>query len=33
VAQGIDREGALIIEDEQGQRRRIVAGDVIPLET
>jgi BirA family biotin operon repressor/biotin-[acetyl-CoA-carboxylase] ligase len=32
-AQGIDREGALIIEDEQGQRRSIVAGDVIPLET
>jgi BirA family biotin operon repressor/biotin-[acetyl-CoA-carboxylase] ligase len=33
MAQGIDREGALIIADEQGQRRRVVAGDVIPLET
>ena len=33
LAQGIDREGALIVEDEQGQRRSIVAGDVIPLET
>jgi len=32
VAQGIDREGALIVEDEQGQQRSIVAGDVIPLD-
>ncbi|MGH7855084.1 MAG: biotin--[acetyl-CoA-carboxylase] ligase [Candidatus Binatia bacterium] len=32
-AQGIDREGALIVDDEQGQRRTIVAGDVVPLET
>jgi BirA family biotin operon repressor/biotin-[acetyl-CoA-carboxylase] ligase len=32
TAQGIDREGALILEDGQGERRRIVAGDVIPLE-
>jgi BirA family biotin operon repressor/biotin-[acetyl-CoA-carboxylase] ligase len=32
-AQGIDREGALIVEDEQGRRRSIVAGDVIPLES
>jgi BirA family biotin operon repressor/biotin-[acetyl-CoA-carboxylase] ligase len=32
-AQGIDGEGALIVEDEQGHRRSIVAGDVIPLET
>jgi len=32
-ALGIDREGALIVEDDQGQRRSIVAGDVIPLET
>jgi BirA family transcriptional regulator, biotin operon repressor / biotin---[acetyl-CoA-carboxylase] ligase len=32
-AQGIDREGALIVEDEHGQRRSVVAGDVIPLET
>ena len=33
VAHGIDREGALIVEDEHGQRRSVVAGDVIPLET
>jgi BirA family transcriptional regulator, biotin operon repressor / biotin---[acetyl-CoA-carboxylase] ligase len=32
-AHGIDREGALIVEDERGQRRRIVAGDVVPLES
>jgi len=32
-AQGIDQSGALIVEDEQGQRRSIVSGDVIPLET
>jgi len=32
-ARGLDREGALIVEDEQGQRRSIVAGDVIPLES
>mgnify|MGYP003575408965 CR=1 FL=1 len=32
-ALGIDGEGALILEDEQGRRRSIVAGDVIPLET
>lgn len=31
-AQGIDREGALILEDEEGRRHRIIAGDVIPLE-
>ena len=31
-ARGLDREGALIVEDEQGERRSIVAGDVIPLE-
>ena len=31
-ARGIDREGALIVEDEQGRPRSIVAGDVIPLE-
>ena len=29
---GIDGDGALILEDETGTRRRIVAGDVIPLE-
>ena len=33
MAQGIDGEGALIVEDEQGRRRRIVAGDVLLLET
>ena len=32
-ALGIDREGGLIIEDAQGRRRTIVAGDVIPVET
>jgi BirA family biotin operon repressor/biotin-[acetyl-CoA-carboxylase] ligase len=32
-ARGLDREGALIVEDEQGQRFNIVAGDVIPLES
>ncbi len=29
---GIDGDGALLLEDETGNRRRIVAGDVIPLE-
>ena len=32
-AQGIDHEGALIVETDDEQRRSIVAGDVIPLET
>ncbi|HKY07517.1 MAG TPA: biotin--[acetyl-CoA-carboxylase] ligase [Candidatus Binatia bacterium] len=32
-ALSIDREGALIVEDEQGRRQIIVAGDVIPLES
>jgi BirA family biotin operon repressor/biotin-[acetyl-CoA-carboxylase] ligase len=32
-ARGIDREGALIVEGEDGRRRSIVAGDVIPLES
>jgi len=31
-AQGIEPGGALILEDDEGQRRSIVAGDVIPLE-
>jgi BirA family transcriptional regulator, biotin operon repressor / biotin---[acetyl-CoA-carboxylase] ligase len=31
-AQGIEPGGALILEEDDGQRRRIVAGDVIPLE-
>jgi BirA family biotin operon repressor/biotin-[acetyl-CoA-carboxylase] ligase len=30
---GIDRDGALLIEDEQGARLRVLAGDVIPLES
>ena len=29
---GIDRDGALVLEDERGERQRIVAGDVIPVE-
>jgi BirA family transcriptional regulator, biotin operon repressor / biotin---[acetyl-CoA-carboxylase] ligase len=32
TAKGIDIDGALIVEDGRGERRRIVAGDVIPLE-
>jgi BirA family biotin operon repressor/biotin-[acetyl-CoA-carboxylase] ligase len=32
-AQGIDGEGALIVETDDKQRRSIIAGDVIPLET
>jgi biotin-(acetyl-CoA carboxylase) ligase len=32
TAKGIDRDGALILEDERGERQRIVAGDVIPVE-
>jgi BirA family transcriptional regulator, biotin operon repressor / biotin---[acetyl-CoA-carboxylase] ligase len=32
-ARGIGRDGALIVEDERGQSRSVVAGDVIPLET
>jgi BirA family transcriptional regulator, biotin operon repressor / biotin---[acetyl-CoA-carboxylase] ligase len=32
-ARGIDRDGALILEDEQGMLQRIYAGDVISLET
>ena len=29
---GIDHEGALLIEDSQGECHRVLAGDVIPLE-
>ena len=29
---GIDKEGALLIEDERGARQRVLAGDVIPVE-
>jgi BirA family biotin operon repressor/biotin-[acetyl-CoA-carboxylase] ligase len=32
TAQGIESDGALILQDERGERQRIVAGDVIPLE-
>ena len=32
-ARGIDRDGALLIEDEQGAVQRVIAGDVVPLET
>jgi BirA family transcriptional regulator, biotin operon repressor / biotin---[acetyl-CoA-carboxylase] ligase len=32
TAKGIDRDGALIVEDNRGERQRIVAGDVFPLE-
>jgi biotin-(acetyl-CoA carboxylase) ligase len=31
-ARGIEPGGALILEDDDGQRRSIVAGDVIALE-
>lgn len=31
AAVGIDRDGALLVEDEQGQRRRVVAGDVTAI--
>ncbi|MGH7830363.1 MAG: biotin--[acetyl-CoA-carboxylase] ligase [Candidatus Binatia bacterium] len=31
-AMGIDSDGALLLEDEQGASRRVIAGDVIPLE-
>jgi BirA family biotin operon repressor/biotin-[acetyl-CoA-carboxylase] ligase len=32
TAKGIDRDGALIVEDGRGERQRIVAGDVFSLE-
>ena len=32
-AAGIDAEGALIIVDAAGQRHRVIAGDVVPLDT
>lgn len=32
TAKGIDRDGALIVEDDRAERHRIVAGDVFPLE-
>jgi BirA family transcriptional regulator, biotin operon repressor / biotin---[acetyl-CoA-carboxylase] ligase len=32
TAKGIDRDGALILEGEEGKRQRIIAGDVVPAE-
>lgn len=32
TAKGIDRDGALMLIDDQGREQRILAGDVIPLE-
>ncbi len=32
VARGIDRDGALLLQDESGALQRIIAGDVIPVE-
>jgi BirA family biotin operon repressor/biotin-[acetyl-CoA-carboxylase] ligase len=32
MAKGIDPDGALVLEDGQGERQRVVAGDVIPVE-
>jgi BirA family biotin operon repressor/biotin-[acetyl-CoA-carboxylase] ligase len=32
TARGIDKDGALILENERGERQRIVAGDVVPIE-
>jgi len=32
TARGIDTDGALIVEDGQRKRRRIVAGDVVPVD-
>jgi BirA family biotin operon repressor/biotin-[acetyl-CoA-carboxylase] ligase len=32
TARGIDRDGALLVGDDLGQIRRVIAGDVIPLE-
>jgi BirA family transcriptional regulator, biotin operon repressor / biotin---[acetyl-CoA-carboxylase] ligase len=32
TAKGIDPDGALVLEDGQGERQRVVAGDVIPVE-
>ena len=31
TAQGIDRDGALLLEDDQGNLQRVIAGDVTPL--
>jgi BirA family biotin operon repressor/biotin-[acetyl-CoA-carboxylase] ligase len=31
TARGIDRDGALILEDGRGELQRVVAGDVVPI--
>jgi biotin-(acetyl-CoA carboxylase) ligase len=31
-AEGIDRDGALLLADDSGALQRIIAGDVIPVE-
>jgi BirA family transcriptional regulator, biotin operon repressor / biotin---[acetyl-CoA-carboxylase] ligase len=31
TARGIDRDGALILEDGRGELQRVVAGDVVPV--
>ncbi len=31
-ARGIDRDGALLVEDDRGVLQRVIAGDVIPLQ-
>jgi BirA family biotin operon repressor/biotin-[acetyl-CoA-carboxylase] ligase len=31
-ARGIDRDGALIVETDNGKFQRVIAGDVIPME-
>jgi len=33
IARGIDRDGALILEEEGGALRRVIAGEVIPVES
>jgi BirA family biotin operon repressor/biotin-[acetyl-CoA-carboxylase] ligase len=32
TARGIDRDGALLLEDSRGNLQRVVAGDVVPVE-
>jgi BirA family biotin operon repressor/biotin-[acetyl-CoA-carboxylase] ligase len=31
-ARGIDRDGALLVQDDQGRTQRVIAGDVIPFD-
>jgi BirA family transcriptional regulator, biotin operon repressor / biotin---[acetyl-CoA-carboxylase] ligase len=33
TAKGIDRDGALLVERENGKVERVIAGDVVPVET